>query len=1076
MRIRTRLVGLLATVTLLAILIGLPAVLLALGANPIPHTLPNPDAIRSALTTPDDGTLALSAVKVAGWLAWAALAVSVLLELVSRARGLKAPKVPGLSLPQGMARQLVAAAALLFIMAPTTSTTAAATPHDVSTPAATAATTTPTNAAAQKAAAAVSTIPTTVVGVRGTGPDRYHVQPGDTLSRIAERELGDANRWPEIAALNPQVTEHPNLIYPGTDLTLPPVTPQASHPYEVQPGDTLSGIAERELGDASKYPLIFLASRDTVQPGGVRLTDPNRIDVGQTLTIPGAPTLTAPLGGSSLAAEARSTASDPTPAVPLPVTHRPGIDDLLPPAVAQAPVLVPAGARQHATATGAEGPAETATATPWMLAGLTGGGALLGGALLTMLRRRRRAQFRHRRPGRTIAGPDPLLGPVEKTVTVIGALTAPTVAHMDQVLRRLAAAAAQSGDPMPVLAAVELTATDLVLHLAEPAALPTPWAGSDDGYIWRLRADAALDLIGPEVLDQPAPYPLLVTIGVGEQDQMWLLNFEDLDVTITGDATYGQDFARYVVAEVACNPWSAGVNVTCLGVAAELSPINPERICVHDSEEDPPAVVAELLADAIGTVDRANDGGTDACTARSHQHGADAWPARLLLVDGALTSPALEQLLDLVREQAGRTATAVVLAGAGRQTVGTVLHVTAQGRVSLPQVGLDLVAVGLTSDEAIGCATLLAHSETTDEAPVPVDVDATVGWRSVSDEAGALRIEHTLPRGEPGQGPGSDTSSLLDQDDDTYLRAGATTREDLQAVAPRVDLQVRRTVEEADPTLDGDLAMWLRQDCPLPKLHLLGPVRATTRGTPLAKRKPYFTELLAFIALRPLGATPGEVADAFNISGSKARDYALTVRHWLGRNPRTNDYHLPDARLAPAADIRGVPVYQVCDLLVDADLFRRLRVRGQARGGPDGIADLRAALGLVQGRPFDYPIQREGGGGWSWLIDGDRLDEYLTVAIVDVAHTVVTHDLAAGDVAAARLAVEIAVMAAPFEEIPRLDLTAVADAQGRHTEARRIIRDGVCNRTDDESAPPELPTRTEQILDTHRKWTDSRAS
>ena len=39
MRIRARLVGLLATVILLVILIGLPTVLLALGADPIPHSL-----------------------------------------------------------------------------------------------------------------------------------------------------------------------------------------------------------------------------------------------------------------------------------------------------------------------------------------------------------------------------------------------------------------------------------------------------------------------------------------------------------------------------------------------------------------------------------------------------------------------------------------------------------------------------------------------------------------------------------------------------------------------------------------------------------------------------------------------------------------------------------------------------------------------------------------------------------------------------------------------------------------------------------------------------------------------------
>ena len=52
----------------------------------------------------------------------------------------------------------------------------------------------------------------------------------------------------------------------------------------------------------------------------------------------------------------------------------------------------------------------------------------------------------------------------------------------------------------------------------------------------------------------------------------------------------------------------------------------------------------------------------------------------------------------------------------------------------------------------------------------------------------------------------------------------------------------------------------------------------------------------------------------------------------------------------------------------------------------------------------------------------------------------------------------------------------MAAAEGHHAEAQRIIRDEVCNRTDDEAAPPELPARTEQILRARKGWTDSKAS
>lgn len=49
----------------------------------------------------------------------------------------------------------------------------------------------------------------------------YVVQRGDTLSAIAEAELGQAHRWPEIFDINGDLISDPDEISPGQILALP---------------------------------------------------------------------------------------------------------------------------------------------------------------------------------------------------------------------------------------------------------------------------------------------------------------------------------------------------------------------------------------------------------------------------------------------------------------------------------------------------------------------------------------------------------------------------------------------------------------------------------------------------------------------------------------------------------------------------------------------------------------------------------------------------------------------------------------------------------------------------------------
>ena len=112
----------------------------------------------------------------------------------------------------------------------------------------------------------------------------YTVKANDTLTKIAQKELGDGNRWREIFLLNRAIISDPDRIFVGQVLVLPvdseleaaAVVPGV---YVVKKGDTLSGIAAAELGDADRWPEIFTINRAV-------LTNPDVIVPGTVLVLP----------------------------------------------------------------------------------------------------------------------------------------------------------------------------------------------------------------------------------------------------------------------------------------------------------------------------------------------------------------------------------------------------------------------------------------------------------------------------------------------------------------------------------------------------------------------------------------------------------------------------------------------------------------------------------------------------------------------------------------------------------------------------------------------------------------------
>ena len=87
----------------------------------------------------------------------------------------------------------------------------------------------------------------------------------------------------------------------------------------------------------------------------------------------------------------------------------------------------------------------------------------------------------------------------------------------------------------------------------------------------------------------------------------------------------------------------------------------------------------------------------------------------------------------------------------------------------------------------------------------------------------------------------------------------------------------------------------------------------------------------------------------------------------------------------------------------------------------------------MSGVPFSH--RRPGGYGW---LAGVGLDHEYTAMIVDLAHTVATHHLAAGEPEQAAAAAQIALRAGSSEDTPLLDLVAACQARGA-ARAGRVL-------------------------------------
>ena len=116
-----------------------------------------------------------------------------------------------------------------------------------------------------------------------------NVQPGDSLWKLAQQNLGRGNRYLEFLAVNPGIT-NPNQIRAGAQINLPAAVATATSPrtagnsaaqtIQVRKGDTLWALAKSNFGRSSAWPCLAAANPS--------ISDPNRIYENQELLVPAA--------------------------------------------------------------------------------------------------------------------------------------------------------------------------------------------------------------------------------------------------------------------------------------------------------------------------------------------------------------------------------------------------------------------------------------------------------------------------------------------------------------------------------------------------------------------------------------------------------------------------------------------------------------------------------------------------------------------------------------------------------------------------------------------------------------------
>ncbi|MEW1909136.1 LysM peptidoglycan-binding domain-containing protein [Kitasatospora sp. NPDC085895] len=732
-----------ALLALVALLAGLPALLgygtLAVASTGEPAT--GGSAVE-VLTSPDDGRLFLWALVGVGWIAWLCFALSVLIEIPAQLRGRVARRIPAFGWSQRIAAGLVGSVLALL---PVAGSAFAAVPERG--PQAV--------AAALPAAPQYAALPAAAPAAAQAAPAQDHpvytvrdTRPADSLWSIAEHQLGSGERWQEIARLNDgrvmddsgRRFDADRPIHPGWKLLMPgdarpdaggaaPQQGPAPAPHHssvtVAPGDSLSAIAQRELGSGDRWPELFEANRGVRAPDGERLTDPDVLVPGTVLAVPGAPQpapqqpqpeqqAPQPPAQSTPApatpAPATPAPASPAPASPAPSTPAPHSPAPSTPAKHTPPPVVPAGVGHEAHA--ASGDYTTALAASTV-------GVLLAAIMIGTVARRRGDQQRVRRPRHRITMPAPSAAAFEAELKA--RQNVPALELLDRALRTLARNTVRTGKRLPSLVAARITPGRTVeLHLSGPAVPIAPFRAAHAANVWWCPEDSN-ELLSPgQAAKSSAPYPALVTLGTSPDGSVVLADLETVRlVHLSGHPDDARDVLRTLALELAHSPLADRLHLHLVGFAEDL-PIAgraAERVHRYDSLEQALGALGPRTARARATLVAAE--ATSPRDARSRGRSDEAWIPEIVL---SAQPPAGQVPAELGRllDAKPRSCLAVITRAPERGS-GPVARWTlpATGAATLPGLHLQVELQRLDDTQYANLAELVRASGDTTQHPAP---------------------------------------------------------------------------------------------------------------------------------------------------------------------------------------------------------------------------------------------------------------------------------------------------------------------------------------------------------------------